>query len=98
MRPRRSPLGDELARCIHRNGWSARALARLVGLDPSRVNHLLTGRRRGMRLPEAERWATAMGLFGAERRRWLDAALVSLLPPEHWRRVAKALALLGTGR
>jgi transcriptional regulator with XRE-family HTH domain len=86
--PPRSPFGAYLESLLAACGLSGRSFARLVGVQPSFVSKVLRGSR-PVPADGVEPWADALGLRGAERERFLEAAWGTRTPEYMIRLIAR---------
>lgn len=82
-------FGDFLQRAVRRRGWTMARLAAEVGISPSTLSRVRTGRRMPRELP-LERWADALALGDEDRQRLHDLWLLAQAPPALRERLAAA--------
>jgi len=90
-------FGDLLHRLVRRRGWSMADFAERLGVNPSTVSRIRTGKRRP-RSAELERWAAVLELDSDERRLFHELALVAQAPAALRERLATAEARIADER
>jgi transcriptional regulator with XRE-family HTH domain len=92
-----TPWGAFLQDQLQRRGWSVRAFARRVGMDPSFLSKAMRGAPHGRSktpalppLAQIEGWLTVLQLSEAEQERFLDLTHLSHAPERVARRTHEA--------
>lgn len=76
---KKSPWCTMTQAFIERSGLQHQDLARLVGVSPGQITHLLTGRTRPP-LSDIDRFCDAFGLEGSERESYITQAHLAHSP------------------
>jgi len=82
-------FGDFLTHAVRRRGWTMADFAAELGVSPSTLSRLRTGRRRP-RSVDLDRWAELLGLDAEEHRQLAELALIAQAPPALRERLADA--------